>query len=270
MAQFSGHSLAGGEMKIPSYRDALLTPVEVRTADSRSVYADDFPALPRTLAGPVDFLSRFRSVTAGSRRTFVSDAGSRLTFVSDAGSRSTFVSDTDSRHTLVSDAGSRPTFVSDAGPRPTFVSDAGSRPTFVSDAGPRPTFVSGAGSRPTFVSDAGPRPTFVSGAGLVFNDSISVATDSFDTYLYIQTLFQMHLLLQSPNPAAVSSPHAASPPRINMSPHITPSAPSTSSPGSPQTPVRNSPIHSGRVWQKFQEHVLTFKEKTDVKFDRKL
>ena len=170
MAQFSGHSLAGGDMEIPSYRDALLTPVEVRTADSRSVYADDFPALPRTLAGPVDFLSRFRSVTAGSRRTFVSDAGSRLTFVSDAGSRPTFVSDTDSRHTLVS--------------------DAGSRPTFVSDAGPRPTFVSGAGSRPTFVSDAGPRPTFVSGAGLVFNDSISVATDSFDTYLYIQTLFR--------------------------------------------------------------------------------
>ena len=69
----------------------------------------------------------------------------------------------------------------------TFVSDAGSRPTFVSGAGPRPTFVSDAGCRPTFVLGAGSRPTFVKGAGLVF-DSMSVATDSFDTYLYIQTI----------------------------------------------------------------------------------
>ena len=98
MAQFSGHSLTGGDKEIFSYRDALLTPVRVRTADSRSVSADDFPALPCTLAGPIDFLS----------------------------------------------------------------------------------------------------------------------------------------------------------------------------PGSPQSPARNSPIHSGRVWQQFQEHALTCKEKTDVKFDRKL
>jgi hypothetical protein len=79
------------------------------------------------------------------------------------------------------------TFVSDAGSRPTFVSSAGSRPIFVSGAGPRPTFVSDAGCRPTFVLGAGSRPTFVKGAGLVF-DSMSVATDSFDTYLYIQTI----------------------------------------------------------------------------------
>jgi len=125
----------------------LLTPVHVRTADSRSVSADDFPVLPCTLADSIDFLSRFRSVSADSR----------------------------------------PRLISGAGPRHTCVSGAGSRPTFVSGAGPRPTFVSGAGSRPTFVSVA----------GLVFNDSMSVATNSFDIYLYIQTLFQMHLLLQS-------------------------------------------------------------------------
>ena len=173
----------------------MITPVHVRTADSRSVSADDFPVLPCTLADSIDFLSRFRSVSADSRPRLISGAGPRHTFVSGAGSRPTFVSGAGPRPTFVSDAGSRLTFVSDAGPRPTFVSDAGPRPTFVSGAGPRPTFVSDAGSRPTFVSGAGSRPTFVSGAGLVFNDSMSVATNSFDIYLYIQTLFQMHLLL---------------------------------------------------------------------------
>lgn len=82
--------------------------------------------------------------------------------------------------------------------------------------------------------------------------------------------FNFTAIPQSPNPAAVPSLHAASPSRISLSPHISSSAPSTSSPGSPQNPARNSPIHSGRVWQQFQEHAFTFKEKTDVKFDRKL
>ena len=82
--------------------------------------------------------------------------------------------------------------------------------------------------------------------------------------------FKFTAIPQSPDPAAVPSLHAASPPRISLSPHISPSAPSTSSPGSLQSPARNSPIHSGRVWQQFQEHAFTFKEKTDVKFDRKL
>jgi hypothetical protein len=32
MAQFSGHSLTGGDKEIFPYRDALLSPVHVRTA----------------------------------------------------------------------------------------------------------------------------------------------------------------------------------------------------------------------------------------------
>ena len=70
MAQFSGHSLTGGDKEIFPYRDALLTPVHVRT----SVSADDFPALPCTLAGPIDFLSCFRPVSADSRPRFISGA----------------------------------------------------------------------------------------------------------------------------------------------------------------------------------------------------
>ena len=64
MAQFSGHSLTGGDKEIFPYRDALITPVHVRTADSRSVSADDFPDLPCTLAGPIDhicFRCRFQT-----------------------------------------------------------------------------------------------------------------------------------------------------------------------------------------------------------------
>jgi hypothetical protein len=34
MAQFSGHSLTGGDKEIFPYRDVLLTPVHVRTVDS--------------------------------------------------------------------------------------------------------------------------------------------------------------------------------------------------------------------------------------------
>ena len=74
MAQFSGHSLTGGDKEIFPYRDVLLTPVHVRTVDSRSVSADDFPALPCTLAGPIDFLSCFRPVSADSRPRFISGA----------------------------------------------------------------------------------------------------------------------------------------------------------------------------------------------------
>lgn len=82
--------------------------------------------------------------------------------------------------------------------------------------------------------------------------------------------FNFTAIPQSPDPVDVPSLHAASPPRASLSPHISPSAPSISSPGSPRSPVRNNPIHSGRVWQQFQEHALTFKEKTDVKCYRKL
>jgi hypothetical protein len=49
IVSLSGHSLTGGDKEIFPYRDALLTPVHVRTADSRSVFADDFPVLPCTL-----------------------------------------------------------------------------------------------------------------------------------------------------------------------------------------------------------------------------
>jgi hypothetical protein len=34
--------------------------------------------------------------------------------------------------------------------------------------------------------------------------------------------------------------------------------------------VRRSPIHRGHLWQEFNGHELTFKEKTDIKFDKKL
>jgi hypothetical protein len=48
-----------------------------------------------------------------------------------------------------------------------------------------------------------------------------------------------------------------------------PSVPSPSLPSS-SSPVRQSPIHRGRLWQEFNGHELTFKEKTDIKFDKKL
>jgi hypothetical protein len=44
------------DKEIFPYRDALLSPVHVRTADSRSVSADDFPDLPCTLAGSIDHI----------------------------------------------------------------------------------------------------------------------------------------------------------------------------------------------------------------------
>jgi len=84
--------------------------------------------------------------------------------------------------------------------------------------------------------------------------------------------FNFTALPSSPTPvtssATPSRPTTSVPASTPVSPPV-PSVPSPSLSSSP-SPVRRSPIHRGRLWQEFNGHELTFKEKTDIKFDKKL
>ena len=92
----------------------------------------------------------------------------------------------------------------------------------------------------------------------------SVQTENFTTV----NDFNFTALPSSPTPVTSSAtPSRPTPPQ--SVPVSIPSVPSPSLPSS-SSPVRQSPIHRGRLWQEFNGHELTFKEKTDIKFDKKL
>ena len=92
----------------------------------------------------------------------------------------------------------------------------------------------------------------------------SIQTENFTTV----NDFNFTALPSSPTPVTSSAtPSRPTPPQ--SVPVSIPSVPSPSLPSSP-SPVRLSPIHRGRLWQEFNGHELTFKEKTDIKFDKKL
>ena len=82
--------------------------------------------------------------------------------------------------------------------------------------------------------------------------------------------FNFTALHSSPTPATSSATPSrpATPQSVPASTPVSPPVPSVPSPS--PSPVRRSPIHRGRLWQEFNGHELTFKEKTDIKFDKKL
>ena len=92
----------------------------------------------------------------------------------------------------------------------------------------------------------------------------SIQTENFTTV----NDFNFTALPSSPTPVT-SSATPSRPTTPQSVPVSIPSVPSPSLPSSP-SPVRLSPIHRGRLWQEFNGHELTFKEKTDIKFDKKL
>jgi hypothetical protein len=92
----------------------------------------------------------------------------------------------------------------------------------------------------------------------------SLQTENFTTV----NDFNFTALPSSPTPVT-SSATPSRPTTPQSVPVSIPSVPSPSLPSSP-SPVRLSPIHRGRLWQEFNGHELTFKEKTDIKFDKKL
>ena len=255
-----------------SYRDALLTTFQILQPVSVPLFnIDNFPAL-----SPVSYASNILSLFT-ARPTVVSVTGStRPTVVSVTGPpRSAAVSVTGS---------TRPTVVSVTGPpRSAAVSVTGStRPTVVSVTGPpRSAAVSVTGStRPTVVSVTGPprsaaaSPSIKPSAAkkirfehlpsLGDSEQHSVQTENFTTV----NDFNFTALPSSPTPVTYSAtPSRPTPPQ--SVPVSIPSVPSPSLPSS-SSPVRQSPIHRGRLWQEFNGHELTFKEKTDIKFDKKL
>ena len=92
----------------------------------------------------------------------------------------------------------------------------------------------------------------------------SIQTENFTTV----NDFNFTALPSSPTPVT-SSATPSRPTTPQSVPVSIPSVPSPSLPSSP-SPVRLPPIHRGRLWQEFNGHELTFKEKTDIKFDKKL
>ena len=167
------------------------------------------------------------------------------------------------RPTVVSITGStRPTVVSVTGPpRSAAVSVTGStRPTVVSVTGPPRS----AAASPSIKPSAAKKIRFEHLPSLGDSEQHSVQTENFTTV----NDFNFTALPSSPTPVTSSAtPSRPTPPQ--SVPVSIPSVPSPSLPSS-SSPVRQSPIHRGRLWQEFNGHELTFKEKTDIKFDKKL
>ena len=167
------------------------------------------------------------------------------------------------RPTVVSVTGStRPTVGSVTGPpRSAAVSVTGStRPTVVSVTGPPRS----AAASPSIKPSAAKKIRFEHLPSLGDSEQHSVQTENFTTV----NDFNFTALPSSPTPVTSSAtPSRPTPPQ--SVPVSIPSVPSPSLPSS-SSPVRQSPIHRGRLWQEFNGHELTFKEKTDIKFDKKL
>ena len=145
--------------------------------------------------------------------------------------------------------------------RPTVVSVTGStRPTVVSVTGPPRS----AAASPSIKPSAAKKIRFEHLPSLGDSEQHSVQTENFTTV----NDFNFTALPSSPTPVTSSAtPSRPTPPQ--SVPVSIPSVPSPSLPSS-SSPVRQSPIHRGRLWQEFNGHELTFKEKTDIKFDKKL
>ena len=86
--------------------------------------------------------------------------------------------------------------------------------------------------------------------------------------------FNFTALPASPTPvtSSVTPSRPTTPQSVPASTPVSPPVPSVPSPSlsSSPSPVRRSPIHRGRLCQECNGHELTFKEKTDIKFDKKL